>query len=159
LVSVLASAAIATSEAAMGECLRKAGELSGTLESGGWVVFEAVSKLSDERKNAAEEVLELVRSALQRDEHVTQLAPALSEAQVKALGLLTITSPPPPPPDDKKPVPPPPTKRGKRIVDQGTEQNVSLAVAKELVSNLEKKVAKNRQARLNISWIIEEGEE
>ena len=158
VVSVLASATVATSEAAMGECLRKAGELSGTLESGGWVVFEAVSKLSDERKNAAEEVLELVRGALQRDEHVTQLAPALSEAQVKALGLLTVTSPPPPP-NEKKPEPPLPPKRDKRVVDQGAEQNMSLAGAKGLISNLEKKVEKNREIRLNISWIIEESEE
>lgn len=159
VVGLLATATIGTTEAAMGECLRKAAELSGTLESAGWEIFEAVSNLSDDRKSAAEEVMEVVKTALQRDEHVTQLAPALREAQGKAVRLLTISTPPPIRPDEKKPEPKPEPKRGKRIVNQGAEQNVSLAGARDLLSNLEKQVANKQKIRVDISWVIEESEE
>jgi hypothetical protein len=159
VVGLVATAAIGTTEAAMGECLRKAAELSGTLESAGWDIFDAVSNLSDDRKSTAEEVTELVKAALQRDEHVTQLAPALREAQAKAVRLLTVSKPQPIPSDEKKPEPRPEPKRGKRIVDRGAEQNASLAGAKELLSNLEKKVTQKQEIRVNISWIIEESEE
>src|SRR5206468_1588866 len=55
VVGLLATAAIGTTEAAMGECLRKAAELSGTLESAGWDIFDAVGNLCDDRKSAGEE--------------------------------------------------------------------------------------------------------
>ena len=58
-----------------------------------------------------------------------------------------------------KPEPKPPAETGKRIVNQGAEQNVSLADAKGLLSKLENQVAEKQEIHVNISWIIEEGEE
>src|SRR4029453_15634548 len=98
VVGFLATAAIATTEAAMGECVKKSAELGGTLDSTNWEIFDAVANLPDERRTAGEEVARIVREALQRDEHVVALGPALREAQSKALRLLTGPTPPAKPP-------------------------------------------------------------
>jgi hypothetical protein len=89
VVDSLANAGIATSEAAMGECVARGAELEGNLDTANWEIFEAVSKLSDERKPAADQILSEVRQALTSDEHVVQLAAALKGAQAKAVRLLT----------------------------------------------------------------------
>jgi hypothetical protein len=159
VVGVLATAAIATTEAAMGECVKKSAELGGTLDSTNWEIFDAVANLPDERRTAGEEVARIVREALLRDEHVVELAPALREAQSKALRLLTVSTPPPKPPIITPPEPKPQPKPGKRVVSQGSEQNVSLAEAKGLLSKLENQATRKQEIHVNISWIIEEGDE
>src|SRR5205807_7891760 len=79
LVGVLASAEVATSEAAMGTCLKHAAELSATLDAFNWEILDAVGRLGG-RRDGADEVLRLVREALAADEHALALAPALKEA-------------------------------------------------------------------------------
>jgi hypothetical protein len=129
------------------------------LESAGWDIFDAVSDLPGERKIAGEEVTRILQEALQRDEHVVQLAPALREAQSKALRLLTVPTPHPGPPIVSPPEPKPQPKPGKRVVNQGSEQNMSLGDAKKMLSTLEKQATQKQEIHVNMSWIIEEGEE
>jgi len=93
VVGVLASAEVATSEAAMSTCLVDAAELSATLEAFNWEILDAVSRLTDERQAGAAEVNRLVREALAADEHAVPLGPALKEAQSKAVRLLTQKAP------------------------------------------------------------------
>jgi len=159
VVGLLARAAIDTTEAAMGECRSKAAELSGILESAPWDIFDAVRNLPDDRKTAAEEVGRIVMEALQSDEHVVQLAPALKDAQSKALRLLTVAGPQPTPPVEPPFVPEPRPKPGKRVVAQGSEQNLSLGEARKVLSKLENEAGKNQEIQLSFSWTIQEGED
>jgi hypothetical protein len=160
LVDQLATAVVATSEAAMGECVGKGAELEGNLDTANWEIFEAVAKLSDERKQAAEQILAEVRQALTSDEHVVQLAPALKGAQAKAVRLLTKSAPTPPTKHPERPEPevvtPPPTV-GVRTVSQGSEQNLSIQSAKGLLERLADEVSAGQSARISIGWVIEEG--
>src|SRR5262249_53267813 len=115
VVGSLASAAIATTEAAMGKCLNDAVALKATLEGTSWELFEAIANLTDGRKSAVDEILANVTQALRSDEHVVQLVPVLREAQAKALWLLRESTKPPQPapsPQEIKPIPKP----AKRIV-------------------------------------------
>jgi hypothetical protein len=89
VVTALASAAVATSEAAMGTVLVKAGELAATLDAFNWEILDAVGRLTDERRAGAAEVDRIAREALAADEQAVPLAPALKEAQSKAVRLLT----------------------------------------------------------------------
>ena len=89
VVAVLDSAEVATSVSAMGECLNKAGTLSGTLDGTNWEIFEAIARLSDERQVAAAAIRSAVEEVLRCDEHVRSLAGVLKEAQSKAVKLLT----------------------------------------------------------------------
>ena len=153
VVAILASAEIATTDSAMGECLMKAAELNGTIEGTNWEVFDAVGKLTDERKSAADAIRKSVVESLQSDEHVVQLGPVLKTAQSKALRLLT-QSPDPGP----GPTPDPEPKLGKRLVDKGSRDNLDVAATKDLVTGLERELRPNQDIRVNVSWIIEEGE-
>jgi hypothetical protein len=160
VVDHLATAVVATSEAAMGECVGKGAELEGNLDTANWEIFEAVAKLSDERKQAAEQILAEVRQALTSDEHVVQLAPALKGAQAKAVRLLTKSAPTPPTKHPERPEPevvtPPPTV-GVRTVSQGSEQNLSIQSAKGLLERLAGEMSTGQSARVSIGWVIEEG--
>ena len=51
-------------------------------------IFEAIDRLSGERQSAAKAIRSSVTQALQADEHVTQLGPALREAQSRAMRLV-----------------------------------------------------------------------
>jgi hypothetical protein len=166
VISAVAGAAIATSEAAMLECLGKAAELEGNLETAGWEVFEAIGRLADERRPAAEEILAEVRQALASDEHVTALAPALKGAHARAVRLLTKAPPTPRPPVVPPSVPPPspmppvvrPVPKGKKVVGQDTKQDLSMTEAHRVLSEVEGKIQPGQTARINVSWVIEEGD-
>ncbi len=153
-VSVLANAPVATSESAMGECLAKAAELEGNIEAAGWEIFEAVGKLTDDRRAKAEEILRELREALVSDEHVVQLAPALRGAQAKAVQLLTKTPEVPPPPGPRLE---PKVKPGWRVVRQGSQEGLSIDDAAERLAGLKRDVKPGERVRINVGWVVEEG--
>jgi len=161
VVVILAAAEIATSEAAMGECRAKAAELEGNLEAAGWDIFDAIGKLTDDRQQAAQEILVELREALSSDEHVVGLAPALTSAQARAVRLLTKPVEPPKPPivtpptPHQPPTPPPPTP-GWKVVDEGEADGLDLSKAKDKLAALEKKLRGDRRIQVQISWRIEE---
>lgn len=157
VIGLLAKADIATSEAAMGECVGKAAELEGNLGTAGWDIFEAIGKLTDDRKTGAEAILAEVRQAVSSDEHAVALAPALTGAQARAVRLLTVA--PAVPPVKQPVVTPvkPPITPDKRVVNQGVKQDLSPAAAKELLADLDKQMKPGRTTRISVSWVIEEG--
>ncbi len=171
VVSSLASAAVATTEAAMGECLSKASQLLATIESTNWEIFDAIAKLADERQSIAQSIRSSIAQALQSDEHVTALGPTLKEAQLKAVRLLTQTPPPVSPvvPPVVPPAPgrtevtlpgvtPPVTKptATKKILESETRSDLSVSELKKILSDLEQKYPGKQVIKFNASWIVEE---
>ncbi|MCA9182480.1 MAG: phage resistance protein, partial [Planctomycetales bacterium] len=57
IVATLASATIETSETAMGECVGKAAELEGNLDTAGWETFEVLRKLPEAHQSTAHGIL------------------------------------------------------------------------------------------------------
>ena len=161
VVAILATATIATTQAAMGGCFGKAQALGATLEGASWQIFEAISMLTDERQPTAEEIWNTVVQALQSDEHVVPLGVTLQTAQVRAVPLLTKSTqapaPTPPQPRPAQPAPPLPVKKGKYIADQGMQENLVVSDAAALITRLEQGLKSGQDIRLNISWVIEEG--
>jgi hypothetical protein len=151
VVDVLASTPIATSEAAMGECASKAAELAGRLDATDWEIFDATASLTDARQATADEIRTSICQALARDEHVISLAPALKEAQAKAVRLLTKPTPPPGPEPVPKPIPGP----GRNILRQGAEQHLTLRATQDLISRLEHELQAGQDIHFTIRWIIE----
>jgi hypothetical protein len=156
IIPTLAHAQIATTAAAMGECVKKSGQLLGALKSTNWEIFEAIGKLADERRLVAQEIRESVQRVLKCDEHVISLAAALQAAQSKAVRLLTESSPVHSLPT-KAASPQPTTTAAVRVVRRDSRENVDLAQARELLSDLERDLATGQRLRLSLSWIIEEG--
>jgi hypothetical protein len=159
VVTALASTTVATSEAAMGTVLEKAGELAATLDAFNWEILDAVGRLTDERRAGATEVNRLVREALVADEQAVPLAPALKEAQSKAVRLLTHQLPKPPavaPPIVTTPVQSP-AGSPSRNVRQGEKADLSLADARRELDLLEKEVKVGKSVTVSLAWQVIEG--
>ena len=156
VVSALAAAEIATSESAMGECLSKAGQLTGTIDATNWDIFDAIGTLGDEFKARADAIRARVREALVSDEHVIALGPALTEAQSQALRLITVAAKPSRPKPGTGPKPPAP-RPARRIIAQDSREDLDLRGAKDVLANLERSLQPDQEIRLNVGWVIEEG--
>ncbi|MHC4880519.1 MAG: phage resistance protein [Planctomycetota bacterium] len=160
VIQKLASASIATTESAMGECLSKAGQLTGTITGANWEIFDAIGDLPADFQDRAKKILSSVNEALVSDEHVVSLGPALKEAQAKSLRLITEVTKPAgpgsqPDPKPEKPKTPKPVP-GKRIVEQDSRQNLSVEAAQQQLQQLADAVDQGRQVRVSLSWVIEE---
>jgi hypothetical protein len=154
VIEALASLKPTTSEAAMGSSFAAAADVVGALAATQWKLFESIRSLQDDRAVAAKALLGRVSDALKNDQHVTALGPVLRIEQSKAIDLLTPPVTPPKPPVD--PPPKPPVKPGKKVVDSGTRENLSLAEAESEIARVQQKVKGAQVARINVSWIIEE---
>ena len=160
IVDLLYNAQIATSEAAMGECVSKAAELEGNLDTAGWQTFDLVRKLPDEHQATAKKILTELEDALSSDEHATELATALKSAQAQSMRLLEklVEVAPQPKPVVDPPIIKPPAKKEKRVVEEDSRHDLTVSAAEELLSQLKGKLQGDRAARINVSWIIEEGD-
>ena len=167
IVSILATAEIATTESAMADCLAKAATLHIALESESWDIFESIRTLSDERQVKAAAIHQSVQTALSSDEHVLPLSAELKAARSKAVRLLTQpSSQPSKPPTTPDPTPSGPILPAKSLVISppaitqtsvlnGSQENLDLAAAQALLSKLQQKLEKGNDIRFNISWSIE----
>ncbi|NEQ32659.1 MAG: phage resistance protein [Leptolyngbya sp. SIO4C5] len=176
VVELLGECAIATSAAAMAECMKKADNLTRSLNSDSWAIFQIVAELSGDLESEAKRVLQTLSEALRSDEHVISLDLQLKQSLNQALRLLREQSksetPRPEPPDKQphiSPVVPDPTETKVietsdtgtatttvRTVSEGRENNLSLTATKELLDKLGKGLKASENVRLSISWIIEE---
>src|SRR5262245_621731 len=141
LVSVIAQASVATSAAAMGESLRKAGDMSTVLENAPWELFEKIGQLPRERAPQASSIVGRVKDALRRDEHVVELKRALKEAQSAGLELLTslVEATPPLPPAVPPPVIQPPAPQAemtgsRRAIDEQSAATVFETIRRTMAS-------------------------
>lgn len=164
VIAGLASAAVATSETAMGTALKQATTMAAMLEAFNWEILDAVRQLSDERRSGAAEVDAIVREALTADEHAVPLGPALKEAQSKAVRLLAKQPPQPPGPQVAplvitKPVQPPAAGPGRQPrIRQGEKANLSVADAQKQLEQLSKEVQSGRAVTVSMAWQIIDGE-
>jgi hypothetical protein len=161
VVETLATITPQTSEAAMGSSYASAGVVVAALSGTQWKLFDSMRSLQDERKTAAEAIIDRVKEALRSDQHVVDLGPILRVEQSKAIDLLT-------PPSTKgtekegetgaggTTVTPPSTKVGKKVVDRGSREDLTLAEAEGELSRLRQQIKGKQSARLNVSWVVEE---
>lgn len=163
MIQVLAGAEVCTSETAMGGCVRNAATLMGSLDAVPWELFDGLAGPSGDRRIQGEEVMAELRRALESDDHVVPLAPALKAAQARAVRLLTQPAPPPPvpppvPPVDVSPpvVIPPPPRPGRRVVRRESVQNLDLKTARERMSQIEREAKPGQSVRVDLTWTIEE---
>src|SRR5262249_57431214 len=100
LVGAIAHAKIETNSTSMGRSVKSAKPILDCLGRTRWDLFSAVAQLQDDRKTAAELLIQDVCTFLKTDEHalVGGLASKLSDAEGRAIKLLTPPPPPPPPP-------------------------------------------------------------
>ncbi len=145
VVEALARAAVRKSEAAMARTLATAAELEAFLAGFDWQSLEALHRIQDHRRAAADAIRGQLAEALTVDEHVTALRPALDQARAKALRLLAEAPPPVPPP------PPPP---GDGIEEVAAEAHSDLPATEALavLAELERRLEAEPDGHLSIQW-------
>jgi len=158
LIESLANLKPTTSESAMGSSFASASEVVSALTATQWKLFDSIRQLHDDRVVAANALLRRVADALCSDQLVAALPPVLRIEQSKAIDLLT---PPAKPQATVTPVPEPPpvappTKPGKKVIDRGVRENLTVAQASDEIERLRQKAKGSQVARINVSWLIEE---
>jgi hypothetical protein len=143
VVNAIAAAEVRTSEAAMGNSLKKAGAVCGGLDGINWEIFEASEKLTDQRAAEAASIRERVKDALGADEYATALIPALQRLQSKALELITRIEPAP------LATPQPGT-----LQLEGREVGLTRDKVRELFQKLDDNLGKHPSRRLEVHWKI-----
>lgn len=159
LVGAIAHAKVETSNTSMGKSLKSATAVLDCLRTTKWNSFSAVAQLTDERKTNADLLIEDVRSWLKVDEHALAggLAPKLSEAEDRAITLLTPPKQPTVP--VTPPVVPPPPRPGWKIVNTDNKTRLTEKEATVAVEELLRKLKSSPRYRLSIQWTLEEGPE
>jgi hypothetical protein len=163
LVGIIAKAKLDTSSTSMGRSLKSEKGVLDSLKATRWDLFSAVSQIDDARKTNAQLLLDDVRSWLATDEHALAggLAAKLSEAEGKAIKLLTPPKVTPVPPDTPPPpvVPPPQKLSGPewRIVQSDAEVRLTEEELAGVAEEFARKLRENHRRRLTIQWTLEEG--
>jgi hypothetical protein len=145
VISTLAGAAMATTEAAYGQTIGKAKALDEALKTTDWELFTAVIALVDHRRVAAQSMRERLAEILASDEHAIGMKAALAEQKNKALKLLT-DAPPRPEPEPPKP--------GTRVIREEVKKDLAVSDAINSLDEIRAELVKDADYRLSISWKI-----
>lgn len=157
LVGAIAAAKLETNSTAMGRSLKSAKAILECLRSTRWDLFSAVAQIQDQRKTDADLLIQDVTSWLKTDEHALAagLANKLSEAEGRAIKLLTppkVVDPPPPLP----PIEPPKPKPGWKPVGSGGKSRMSHTESIAETKSILQKLEQNPKLRLTVQWTLEE---
>jgi hypothetical protein len=157
VVGAIARAKLETHATAMGRSLKSAKLLLEGLRHTRWDLFSAVAQIADGRKTDAALLIQDIVGWLKADEYALAggLLSRLSEAEGRAIRLLTPAKPAEPPPV----LPPadlPTPKPGWKRVSSGAKTRLShresILEAQALLERLEK----NPNLRLTVQWTLEE---
>ncbi len=159
VVAVLAAAVLQTSDAAVGRTLGQAQGCADALTSTRWELFDAMRDLQDNRRDAAQSVLNRLSEVLTSDEHVLPLKSRLEELERDAMRLLTAAPPPSPPPPLPPPPPPPPPPPlpdpGKIVVDEREHLHLTGPDAAAALDDLKARLESDRELELTLSWRLQ----
>jgi hypothetical protein len=155
LVGTIAHAKLETNSTAMGRSVKSAKAVLECLRTTRWDLFSAVALIEDHRKSDTALLLKDVCSWLKTDEHALAagLAAKLSEAESRAIKLLTPPKPVEPPKPTEPPVP-----GAKKWTQAGTGKKDRLSVKdwSGLSEELRTQLEQNPRLRLTIQWWLEE---
>jgi hypothetical protein len=152
VVEVIVVATIATSEVAMGESIKKAAELTDALDRTHWPLFETIRQMPAHRAPEAHTILEKVRDALTRDEHVMALAGSLQEAQGAAQVLVDRIveeiAPRPQPPKKTEPS----SRSSPTVEPASSRRGLRMSEAVALFEAIQKQLASDPELLLDLNW-------
>jgi hypothetical protein len=170
VVTVLATATLHTSEAAVSRTLGQAQACADALAGGKWQLFDGVRDLGDHRREAAAGIMTRLAEALTADEHVVPLVSRLAEIESDAVRLLAAAAPARPPAHPPAAVspagpaapiplppalPPAPGFNSPELVEERQALHLSGEAALAQLDELKARVARDRDLELTLSWRLE----
>ena len=161
LVGIIAKAKLDSSSTSMGRSLKSASAVLDGLKTTRWDLFSAVTQINDTRKTNADLLLADIRAWLKIDEHALAggIAAKLSEAEGRAIRLLTPPKQPIVSIDTPSPAMPHPQPSGPdwRFVQRDVKARLSEKDLQGAAEELVRKLRENPRYRLTIQWTLEEG--
>ena len=143
LVAALADINPVTNLQALAKSIKSAASVTQSIEDNNWELLRSVWSTTDAGKGIKQRVCD----ALNADELVTSLAPALRQAQADATSIITQNIPPaqPNPDDGGKPA-------GETIIKRGQKLGLTSGQAKTLFTEIEKELKED--CTLDVSYTI-----
>ena len=159
VVEALASAEVATSEAAMRTAFDRSRSLSQTVRQAPWSKFRADDGLPAPFEEEAQAILDALRESLHQDEHVKALEPALREAQEAMDQLLwraaTRTQPETEPEGTDAP---PVSSGGTSATRAGSRERVRVSDLDAVLDRVRADAAEAPDGWVEISWRVNDAE-
>jgi hypothetical protein len=152
VVTAIVRAPVETTAEAMGTSIKKAAALVDSLERVTFELFDAISRLADDRAARVAGVLDRLREAFGKDELALGLEPVLRGAEAEALRLLA-------PPAQVPSSTPAVARPGARQVESAERRSLDPDAARALFGELEGKLRARPGRRLSVRWEIEESGE
>jgi hypothetical protein len=159
LVGAIAQARLETNVTNMGRSLKSARSVLDCLRATRWDLFTAVAGIEGDRADNASQVIRDVVTWLKTDEQGVAggLAPKLSEAEGRAIRLLTPPKPVTPKPPKQTETPQPePGRKSWSSVDSDRKERLSSQDWSTTAEQLRRKLEDNPRYRITIEWTIEE---
>jgi hypothetical protein len=157
LVEALAAAPIETSAEAMGKSLASAEVVIQAMHQTQWDLFQGLTRLQDDRRGAAQAILQQVRKDLGCDE--LALAQGLAETlkkQSREAARLLASAPPPvyQPGDGPSAVTPPAGAKRIMTIDRGEGQGWDAARLGRELEELRRRLEADPALRVSLSWTL-----
>ena len=146
VVDIVARAKVATSETAMSQSIKQAKALVVILGNTPWDLFEKINQLPVARAPHAPSIVEQVKDALTRDEHVVHLADALQKARSAAFELFTKIV------EESATPLVSPRLPGKKTDTTNSRRGIGVKEAGALFDSIKKELAANSGLALDIEW-------
>ena len=170
LVNAVAELRLPTSAEAVGIAIAQSGKLKAAIDCISWPLLDTVKAIKGPLETEAASVLGTLKAAATADEHAATLKTAIDAFNRDAASLVAralpgavppVAVPPAPRPAGgavPQPVSPQPVQpsAGRRIVKQGSRQNLDPASARRLLEEIEQDAGGARKASVEITWTIDE---
>jgi hypothetical protein len=170
LVNAVAELRLPTSAEAVGIAIAQSGKLKAAIDCISWPLLDTVKAIKGPLETEAASVLGTLKAAATADEHAATLKTAIDAFNRDAASLVAralpgavppVVVPPTPRPaggEVPQPVSPPPVQpsAGRRIVKQGSRQNLDPASARRLLEEIERDSGGARKVSVEIAWTIDE---
>ena len=153
-IGALNAAAVPTTAAAMGASLKSAASVTMALDASGWVVFDGLRQIEDDRKPQAQAIVDRLREVLNADEHAMSLGSELPVLQHRAVALLARPLPKPvsverptliPTGDEKRPA-------GWVMAAEGAQDHLDSAGLDDWVTQVRERLADG--GRVSVRWTV-----
>ena len=167
LIEAIARMQMPTSAEALGMAIAQSPRLAAALGAITWPLHEAASGVRGPLQANAERIVGALRTAVMTDEHAVPLRDAVDTFNREAGALVAsampsaavppaATTPPPAAPGVTTPPQPRPAPAGRRIVTQGSRQNLDPAAARDVLAEIERQATASRKVTVEITWIVDE---
>ncbi|MBM4023160.1 MAG: hypothetical protein FJ284_13160 [Planctomycetes bacterium] len=167
LIEAIARLPLPTSAEAVGVAIAQSPRLGAALSGITWPLHDAARGIKGPLESTAARIIGALKVAVEADEHAASLRDAVDAFNRDAGALVASAMPsapvapgpvtlPQPPVTTPPVVQPRPAHTGRRIVTQGSRDNLDPAAARDVIAEIERQATAARKVTVEIRWTVDE---